>query len=211
VSTFATVGLGLDLTIKAWPTLTQTFLSDTALVPLNVPGRPRCLLLPLVDWLPNQVLLRHPTDMLVLGDLTPPQHRHWSIIVASPDTKPKLVLEFWEPYWIMKDLGPMAKSVLTQWSDLGYQSACRTLNGLQVGVVVDRAWLVVIRANECTWGKWAWPDFPGAVIRPMSTCLRPTGIPRWAYHISSSILAVVPHSRRLSYSHPTGHSTTSEQ
>jgi hypothetical protein len=194
VSTFATAELGLDLTIEAWPTLTQTFLSDTALVPLNVPGRPRCLLLPLVDRLPKQVLSRPPADMLVLGDLTPQQHRQWSIRVASADTKPKLVLEFWKPYWIMKDLGPMAKSVLTQWSDLRYQSTCRTLNGLQVGGVVDRAWLVVIRANECTWGKWAWPDFPGAMIRPMSNCLWPTGVPRSAYHISSSISVAVPHS-----------------
>jgi hypothetical protein len=74
VSTFATAGLGLDLTIEAWPTLTQTFLSDTALVPVNGPGRPRCLLLPLVDRLPKQVLSRHPADMLVLGNLTPPRH-----------------------------------------------------------------------------------------------------------------------------------------
>jgi hypothetical protein len=132
--------------------------------------------------------------MLVLGDLSPPRLSQWRSQIASTDAAPKLVLEFWEPYWIMKDTGPMAKLVVTQWSDLGYESTCRTLNGLQVGGVVDRAWLVVVRVNASTWGRWAWPDFPGVVVRPMSNCLRPTGIPRPAYRFSPTPLAAVPHS-----------------
>jgi hypothetical protein len=54
-----------------------------------------------------------------------------------PQTAPKLVLAFWEPFWIMKDICPMAKLVVTQWSDLGYESSCQTLDGLQVGSIVD--------------------------------------------------------------------------
>jgi hypothetical protein len=137
VSTFATAGLGLDLTIEAWPTLTQTFLSDALSVQHNVQGRPACLLLPLVDRLPKKVLSMYPTDMLVLGDLSPPRLTQWRNQIASTNTAPKLVLEFWEPFWIMKDIGPMAKLVVTQWSDLGFESMCPTLNGLQVGGVVD--------------------------------------------------------------------------
>jgi hypothetical protein len=122
--------------------------------------------------------------MLVLGDLSPPRLTHWRNQIVSTNTAPKLVLEFWEPFWIMKDIGPMAKLGVTQWSDLGYESTCQTLNGLQVGGVVDRAWLVVVRANTLLWGLWAWPDFPEVVVGPMSKCLWPTGIPRSAYHCS---------------------------
>jgi hypothetical protein len=62
------------------------------------------------------------------------------------------------------------------------------------GGVVDRVWLIVVRANANTWGKWAWPDFPGVVIRPMSNCLRPTGIPWTAYRSSPTSLGAVPRS-----------------
>jgi hypothetical protein len=157
VTSFATAGLCLNLTTKAWPTLTQTFLSDGSHVQLNVPGRPACPILPLVDRLSKQVLSQYPTDMLVLGDLSLPWLSQWRSQIASADAAPKLVLEFWEPYWIMKDTGPMAKLVVTQWSDIGYESTCRTLNGLQVGGVVNRAWLVAVRVNASTWGQWAWP------------------------------------------------------
>jgi hypothetical protein len=72
VTSFATPGLGLNLTIEAWPTLTQTFLSDASHVQLNVPGRLACPILPLVDRLSKQVLSQYPTNMIVLGDLSPP-------------------------------------------------------------------------------------------------------------------------------------------
>jgi hypothetical protein len=77
VTSFASAGLGLDLTIEAWPTLTQTFLLDTTHVQLNVPGRPACPILPSVDRLSKQVLSQYPTNMLVLGDLSPPQLSQW--------------------------------------------------------------------------------------------------------------------------------------
>jgi hypothetical protein len=94
----------------------------------------------------------------------------------------------------MKDTGPMAKLVVTQWLELVYESTCRTLNGLQVGGLVDHAWLVVVRVNASTWGQWAWPNFPGVVVRPMSNCLRPTGIPRSAYRFNPTPLAEMPRS-----------------
>jgi hypothetical protein len=119
--------------------------------------------------------------MLVLGDLSPHKSRQWLCRVAATSRKPKLLMEFWDPYWIMKNTGPMTKLQVTKWSETGSSSACRTLNGLQVGGVVDRSWLVVVRTNDDTWGPWVWPDFHDAVIRPMSNCLRPTGIPRAAY------------------------------
>jgi hypothetical protein len=110
--------------------LSQTFLSDASHVPLNIQGRPSCPILPLIDRLSKQVLSHYPTDMLVLGNLTPPRHMLWRTRVTSTDRQPKLILEFWEPYWIMKDTGPMAQAVVIQWSNLGYETTHRTFNGL---------------------------------------------------------------------------------
>jgi hypothetical protein len=170
VTSFATAGLDLNLTIKAWPTLIQTFLLDASHVQLNVPGCPACPILPPIDQLFKQVLSQYPTNMLVLGDLSPPQLTHWRSQIPSADIALKLVLEFWEPHWSMRDTGPMAKLVVTQWLDLGYESTCQTLNGLQVGGValvgdvVDCVRWVVVRVNASTWGRWAWPDFPWVVL-----------------------------------------------
>ena len=95
-------------------------------------GHLPCPILPLVDQLANKILILSPTDMLVLGDLIPPWHKQWRTQITFADTQPKLILKFWEPYWILKDL--MEKLVVTQWSNLGYESACQTLDrGLQIG------------------------------------------------------------------------------
>jgi hypothetical protein len=76
ITLFAMAGLGLNLTIKAWPTLIQTFLSDAWHVQLNVPGHPACPILPSIYRLFKHVLLQYPTNMLVLGDLSLPRLTH---------------------------------------------------------------------------------------------------------------------------------------
>jgi hypothetical protein len=78
----------------------------------------------------------------------------------------------------------MAKLTVTKWSREGYQTTCRTLNGLQVGGVVDRSWLIVARIPADALNGWAWPHVPELVTRPMSNCLQPTGVPWSAYHSS---------------------------
>jgi hypothetical protein len=69
---------------------------------------------------------------------------------------PKLILEFWDPYWVLKETGPMAKLTVTKWSREGYQTTCRTLMGLQVGGMVDRSWLIVARIPADALNGWAW-------------------------------------------------------
>jgi hypothetical protein len=78
----------------------------------------------------------------------------------------------------------MVKRTVTKWSSEGYQTTCQTVNGLQVGGVVDRAWLTVARIPADALNGWAWPHFPEPVTQPMSNCLRPTGVPWSAYHSS---------------------------
>jgi hypothetical protein len=55
----------------------------------------------------------------------------------------------------MKDTGPVAKLVVTQWLDLGYESTCRMLNDLQVEGIVNRVWLVLVKVNATSWARWA--------------------------------------------------------
>ena len=91
-----------------WPMLTQTFVSKDVCASLTMPGWPSCPVLPVVERLPKNILSQYPTDMLVLGDLTPQRLNQWRTRISSTAVSPKIVLEFCEPYWIMKDVGPMA-------------------------------------------------------------------------------------------------------
>jgi hypothetical protein len=168
--TYGTSGLGLDLTAKAWPSLTQVFVSSSPITLANCPGRPTCPMLPTVDRLPKETLRYALVEPKCLDG--------WCVRVRNADQKPKLILEFWDPSWVLKETGPMAKRTVTMWSKEGYQTMCRTLNGLQVGGVVDCwAWLVVARIPADALTGWVWPHFPELVTRPMSNCLRPTGVP----------------------------------
>jgi hypothetical protein len=143
--TYGTSGLGLDLTAEAWPSLTQVFSAGSHVAVTSCPGRPACPLLPAIDRLPWAALSYAPVDLLVLGDLSPEHLQRWLVRVMQIAVKPKLILEFWDPYWVLKETDPMAKLTVTNWSREGYQTTCRTLKGLQVGGVVDRSWLIVAR------------------------------------------------------------------
>jgi hypothetical protein len=184
-STFATAGLGFDLTAESWPTLTQVFASGSEKAFTQCPGRPSCPRLPMVERLPKDCLAFTPIDLLVLGDLSPARSNEWlQRIPGQGNPNHKLVLEFWDAYLVVKATGPMAKSTVTRWAKKGYQSTCRTINSLQAGGVVDRPWLVVARVHEHEWADWTWPQFPAEVTRPMNNCLRPANIPRSAYRTS---------------------------
>jgi hypothetical protein len=137
-----------------------------------------------VDRFRKDTLSYAPVDLLVLGDLSPERLHGWLIRVKNTEVKPKLILEFWDPYWVLKETGPMAKRTITKWSCEGYQTTCPTLNGLQVGGVVDWSWLIVERIPADALNGWAWPHFPEPVTQPMSNCLWPTGVPWLAYHSS---------------------------
>jgi hypothetical protein len=193
--TYGTSGLGLDLTAEALPSLTQVFTLGAQQALVSCPGRPACPLLPAVDRLPKDAPSYAPVDLLVLGDLNLGSLQGWLVRVSHADRKPKLILKFWNPYWVLKKAGPMAKRTVTKWSQEGYQTTCRTLNGLQVGGVVDRSWLIVARIPDKALYGWAWPVFPDWVTRPMSNCLRPRGVPWSAYHSSPNQqdAARIPH------------------
>jgi hypothetical protein len=163
-STYATAGLGFDLTAESWPTLTQLFASGADKAFNQCHGRPSCPRLPMVERLPKDCLDSMPIDLLVLGDLSPARCQEWLQRIPGQGIPiPKLVLEFWDAFWVIKATGPMAKSSVTKWAKKGYQSTCRTINALQVGGVVDRPWFVVARVHEHEWAEWTWPLFPAEV------------------------------------------------
>jgi hypothetical protein len=130
--TYGTSGLRLDLPAEAWPSLTQVFSVGSGKALASCPGRPVCPLLPTVDRLPMEALSYTSVDLLVFGNLIPEHLQGWLVRVKNTASKPKLLLEFWDPYRVLKVTGPMAKRTVTKWSREGYQMTCRTVNGLQV-------------------------------------------------------------------------------
>jgi hypothetical protein len=139
----------------------------------------------MVKRLPKDCLDSIPIDLLVLGDLSPARSHEWlQRIPGQGIPVPKLVLEFWDAFWVIKATGPIAKGSVTERAKKGYQSTCQMINALQVGGVVNRPWLVVARVHEHEWAEWTWPLIPAEVTRPMNNCLRPANIPRSAYRTS---------------------------
>jgi hypothetical protein len=173
--TYGKSGLGMDLTAKAWPSLTQVFSAGSGQL----------------SWttdLPRAPCSRPPPKGCALLRSSRPA-RTWGFKSGTPawmahQSEEYRSKTFWDPYWVLKETGLMAKRTVTKWSCEGYQRTCRTLHGLQVGGVVDRSWLVVARIPADALNRWAWPHFPEPVTRPMSNCLRPTGVPWSAYHSS---------------------------
>jgi hypothetical protein len=177
-------GLGIDLTVEAWPRLDQVFYGGDDDVPVYF-DRPPCVIAPSTVYrLPKQYLRRHPVDLLILGNLDVPTLREWiQKIPRLGDPKaPKLVVEYWNPWFITQNEdGPMSKLMVTQWETKGYLSTCKIVDAVCAGGVVDRQWLIVARYLKTATTGWTWPDLPNKVPRPMANCLRYTGVPGSAY------------------------------
>jgi hypothetical protein len=140
--------MGLDLTAEAWPSMKQVFSSKNNHT-LDCPGRPGTMNVTNVHRLPKAFLQEHSVDLLVLGSQTPLDNLAWErLVMADPNTRPRVVLEFWDPTWLFRDDGPVAKPVTVRWDEAGYETSCRLVNALQTGGVVDREWLVVARISD---------------------------------------------------------------
>jgi hypothetical protein len=65
---------------------------------------------------------------------------------------------------------------------MGYRTNCSVINATQVGGVIDKPWLIVVRYNEeFQKTTWQWQPVTEEIRRPMNNCLRPTGIPYSTY------------------------------
>jgi hypothetical protein len=96
-----------------------------------------------------------------------------------------MIIEFWPEDHILSEVGPVSKKCVTKWEKLGYGSIYSLLNALQVGGVVDRTWLIVVRHTA---KNLSWPEWHGKkVTRPMQNCLKPVGIPKAAYRPEPNI------------------------
>jgi hypothetical protein len=176
--TFGSAGLGLDSAYAAWSTMSQAFYSESLPYEQTCPGHPPALDVGHMERLGNGFFQRHPVELLLLGDLNPLRHDHWLTRVSLAPLPPRLIVEFWPEDHILSETGPVSKKCVTKWEQLGYGSTCSLLNALQVGGVVDRTWLIVVRH---TVKNLSWPEWHGKVTRPMQNCLKPVGIPKAAY------------------------------
>jgi hypothetical protein len=177
------------LTAEAWPTLTQAFASGSRDILHDAPNRPDCPQVPEIRRLPHNFLTKHPVDLIVLGDLTVDQHAAWLDNIRHARRPPRLIFEFWNENNLFSAEGPVTKEQVTRWNDASYQSTCRMINATQVGGVVDRRWLVVVRyRSEDDMHDTKWPELGEKVSRPMNNCLRPSGIPYAAYHKVQDII-----------------------
>jgi hypothetical protein len=176
--TFGSAGLGIDTAAAAWSTMTQSFYSESLPYASTSPGHPPAPFVGHMERLSDDFLAEHPVELLLVGDLTPSRHLHWLTRVSKAPRTPRMIIEFWSEDHLLSELGPVSKKCVTQWESSGYGSTCSLLNALQVGGVVDRTWLIVVRH---TLKNLPWPEWHGKVTRPMQNCLRPVGIPRAAY------------------------------
>jgi hypothetical protein len=184
--TYGTTGMGLDLTVETWPTLTQSFMSGGQDISVDEPKRPLCTHVDEVRRLPRTFLNQNPVDLLVLGDLNPEQHAAWLERIKRANMPPQFVFEFWPENSLFSDEGPVSKVQVTMWSNAQFESTCRLINLTQVGGVVDRRWLTVVRYRlRKDKHDLKWPDLAGEVSRPMNNCLCPSGIPYAAYRLTT--------------------------
>jgi hypothetical protein len=181
VTTYGTYGLGADLAPIAWPRLSQIFTGGEAKVNRFF-KRPSCHLLKDIQRGADNFLSVHPVQLLMLGNMTKDIHDLWMKQISRCPKSPKIILEFWEPWYIKRNTdGPMAKLTVTRWNALGYDSSCISANATQVGGVVDRKWVICARTLQRAKTGWTWPELPQEVTRPMANCLRYVGVPGLAY------------------------------
>jgi hypothetical protein len=89
ITTYAAAGLRYNLTTEAWPRLRQILVSDARYTPHDIP---QSILGP-VDRLQKDILTVSPSDLLVLGSLTPNRSTQWRNRVAASARPPKLIIE----------------------------------------------------------------------------------------------------------------------
>jgi hypothetical protein len=141
VHRYGTFGLGIELTVESWPRLDPIFSGGDDDVPTYF-NRPPCAPVPsTVTRMSKQYLRRHPVDLLVLGNLDVRSLRDWMLRIPrlGDPTAPKLVVEYWDPWFITRNTdGPMPKLAITQWDKKGYSSTCKTVDAMRAGGVIDR-------------------------------------------------------------------------
>jgi hypothetical protein len=182
VHRYGSAGLGLDVTSEAWLNMVQVFCSEDCDPNTDTPNRPSLNHQQPVQRLKHDFLVTYPVDLLVLGDLSLAQSQEWRLQISNTTASPKIVYEFWPEHQLAQADGPMSKQAVTGWEELGYQSNCCIVNATQVGGVVNRPWLIVVRYHEnFLRTRWLWLPITEEIRRPMDNCLRPTGIPFAAY------------------------------
>jgi hypothetical protein len=184
VHSFGTFETGLDLAYLAWPKLKHIFHNESGqkLPPQCTNAlRQDCP----IERLKHTSLRNHPVDCILVGKHGP-QADHDPVLTMlqynSPTQRPRLIVEFWAPSAILHDNGPMSKGCRAKWeATTGYVSRCQRVRASEVGGTVDQDKLLIIRVQRDLEEGWTWPELFANVVRPMSNCLRPMGVPAKAF------------------------------
>ena len=152
---YGTYNCGAELMTSAWKRMEHVFAvrrssvapprqETAATVTTNFPG------------LQPSFLTAHPVDLFVVECCSfkrPPKNvPHWEAAVdnTKQSSRPKVVLESWDPRcntWIR---GPTDKSCITRWSKLGYETRTKLVSCTKVGGALEQIRLIVAQVQNPT-------------------------------------------------------------
>lgn len=181
ISTYGTLWCGYETMSQSWARLTHTFSvgGHAGSTAQQVHPNSRCA---------RSYLAQHPVDCLVVdrGDLHKPRPAalddrgtFWELLIlATPtETRPLLVIEFWESAASIWANGPSTKLTTTRWANLGYTSRYKVVASDSVGGAITQTRLVVARFLATSQLNWKWATMaPPGLPRPMGNLLTPPGL-----------------------------------
>ena len=100
--------------------------------------------------LPPSFLAINPVDLFVVECCFakgPPKNvPHWETAVENTKltSRPKVVLENWDPRCNIWILGPTDKSCITRWSKMGYKTRTKLVSCTKVGGALEQFRLMVV-------------------------------------------------------------------
>ena len=197
-SSFGTIDCGLELMAQAWVSLEHSF--SVRRKEDELPGVDRAATIRFGPHRDHTKFLQgHPTDILVVGygHLMRPLGPHVSQpverMIAAATHPPRVVIETWCPKAQVWMWGPVAKSTISRWDQLGYGTRCKRMSATRYGGAMVHDRLIVVRTavDLPTW-EWAPEEAAAEVVRPMSNLLTPPGLVRTRYEKEESVCCPVP-------------------
>ena len=188
MTTYGTVGCGLEAMREAWPGMDHVFSvrdgsgrdgGDLLGPPAaHYYGGPRG---------PRSLLSRHLVNLLVVerGHIRRPRltdHvEEWEVLVKSApvETQPKVVVKSWASQAVNWAHGPTKKLARSRWRELGYFNRMIRVSATEIGGAIEQHQLIVAQVKREVAHRWSWGAVcRGAIPRPMGNLLTPPGLAR---------------------------------
>lgn len=186
ISTYGTINCGAELMRDAWTNLKQVFSirKDKDHISQRWAGTK---VFHYGDRYSSKFLQKLTVDLLVVdqgAEVIPPkdyQKEDWfRLVEGTPDNRRPLVMtEVWPSNAQLWQHGPMCKTWIRRWGDLGYRSRCKLVRAVSVGSAFRQNRLVVVRTSkQIPESSWIWDRYEPCPqeIRPMANLLTPPGL-----------------------------------